>query len=168
MIEPPIVLELDSRSSYTALLWVLLGLFVMRVIGQIPVMLWHPRWLPAEKEWYSGILSYPVLLPIQIVFIVVMVGMTLSTKASAGATPGTNGGIAILAVWLSYLYAGGMLVRFVVWLRRPPERRRAWIPIVFHIVLAGFLWVWGSAVLARGGADFPEPTPTAAASPDTA
>lgn len=161
MIEPPVLLDLGANAAaYATVLWVLLGLFVLRVIGQIPVMLWHPRWLPAAKEWYSGILSYPVLLPIQIVFIAVMVAMILGVSnasgtaaagaprgVGAGANGGAAGDIAALVVWFSYVYAAGMLVRFVVWLRRPPERRRAWIPIVFHIVLAGFLWVWGSAVL---------------------
>ena len=121
---------------------VLLVLFVLRVIGQIVVALAQPRWLPHMREWYSGLLPYPVLLPIQVVFIVVMGRMTVDVARGTGwAAPRPELGTTLIA--LSFVYAGAMVVRFIVWLRRPPERRRAWIPIIFHVVLAAFLFVFG-------------------------
>ena len=43
------------------------------------------------------------------------------------------------------MYAGAMAVRYVVRMYRRPSER--WfggaIPIVFHFVLAGFLFTWG-------------------------
>ncbi len=51
-----------------------------------------------------------------------------------------------VAVWFSFVYAWAMLVRYVVRMTRRPEQR--WfggtIPIVFHLVLASFVFVFGS------------------------
>lgn len=128
--------------GYAAVMAVLLGLFILRVLGQVIVVIWHPRWLPAMREWYSGLLSYPVLLPIQIVFIAVMARMTLDVAAGGAGWAVPRPGLGRVLMVLSWIYAGGMVVRFVVWLRRPPERRRAWIPIIFHLVLAAFLYTF--------------------------
>lgn len=142
---PPLILDLGPDSArFAPLLWVLLGLFLLRVLGQVVVMLAHPRWLPAAREWYSGLLPYPALLPIQIVFAWVMTWIALDFARGAGAMVAPRPTLGIVLVWLSYVYALGMVVRFVVWIRRPPERRRAWIPIIFHIVLAAFLWTFAS------------------------
>jgi hypothetical protein len=43
----------------------------------------------------------------------------------------------------SYVYALGMVVRAVRYALAPPERRGVLIPIVFHFVLAGFLFTYG-------------------------
>ena len=50
-------------------------------------------------------------------------------------------------VWASYVYALGMVVRSVRYALAPPERRGVLIPIIFHFVLAAFLFVYGSAVI---------------------
>lgn len=103
-----------------------------------------PRWLPPMREWYSGLISYPLLLPIQIVFIVTMARMTLDVWAGGVGWASPRPGLGAFLAWASFVYAGTMVVRFVVWHRRPPERRRAWIPIIFHVVLAAFLWTFAS------------------------
>ena len=142
---PPLILALGPDSTrYAAALWVLLALFVLRVLGQVLVVLSHPRWLPPMKEWYSGLLPYPALLPVQIVFIWVMTWIALDFTTGTGTFAQPRPLLGAALVWFSYVYALGMVVRFVIWLQRPPERRRAWIPIIFHIVLAAFVWVWGS------------------------
>lgn len=126
-----------------ALLWLLLLLFVLRVAGQLVVALRPPAWLPEMKQWYSGLIPYPVLLPIQLVFIAVMARIATDVGRSAGrfAEPGPAWGRGIVAFGI--LYAAAMGVRYLRWRRTPPERRRAWIPIVFHVVLAAFLLVYG-------------------------
>ena len=135
---------------YATVMGILLGLFILRVVGQVVVALAHPRWLPPMREWYSGLLSYPVLLPIQIVFIAVMTRMTLGVAAGGTGWAEPSPGLGRVRVWLSWVYAAGMGVRFVVWLRRPPEKRRAWIPIIFHLVLAAFLFTFGSWQVSAG------------------
>lgn len=117
---------------------------MLRVVAQVVVALAHPRWLPPMREWYSGLLPYPVLLPIQVVFIVAMARMTLDVARGGIGWAAPRPGLGAVLVWLSFVYAAGMVLRFILWLRRPPQRRRAWIPIIFHIVLAAFLFIFGS------------------------
>ena len=49
-------------------------------------------------------------------------------------------------LWFSYVYASAMALRYALHMNRRPDRR--WfggtIPIVFHWVLASFLFVFGS------------------------
>lgn len=64
----------------SALLWMLLTLFVLRVLGQFLVALGAAPFLPPMDEWQSRLLPYPLLLASQIVIIGVlaMVCMQLS------------------------------------------------------------------------------------------
>ncbi len=68
---PPLVLTLPARVS-ALVLGVLLGLFVLRVVGQIVVATRAPQWLPPMARWYSGLMPYRYLLPTQIAFVVFM------------------------------------------------------------------------------------------------
>ena len=56
--------------------WILLTcavLFALRVIGQVNVALYAPRWLPAMEHWYSGLMPYRYLLPAQLFLLALMV-----------------------------------------------------------------------------------------------
>ncbi|MGH8734250.1 MAG: hypothetical protein ACREVB_11250, partial [Burkholderiales bacterium] len=55
-----------------ALLWILLGLFVLRVAGQAMVAFFDVQWLPPMERWYSGLVPYELLLPAQLLIIVLM------------------------------------------------------------------------------------------------
>ena len=48
-------------------------------------------------------------------------------------------------MWFACLYFAGMVFRYVITMIRRPERR--WfggtIPIIFHSIVAAFLWTWG-------------------------
>jgi hypothetical protein len=72
------------------------------------------------------------------------IDVDLSRGAGFWATPKPNFGQAVL--WFAYAYAAVMLLRYLVRMRRRPEQR--WfggsIPIVFHWVLASYLYVLGS------------------------
>ncbi len=52
--------------SYALLLAGLAAAFSLRVLGQLVVVLFRPEFLPPNEEWYSGLIPYPFLLPIQI------------------------------------------------------------------------------------------------------
>jgi len=43
-------------------LWACVGLFFLRVIGQIEALLLSPSWLPPMQAWYSGLLPYVYVL----------------------------------------------------------------------------------------------------------
>ena len=122
------------------LLLLFLALFVARVLGQLIVVLWHPRWLPPMKDWYSGLIAYPALLPAQIAIIALMVFMIRQD-----IVPNRTLAIAITA--FATLYALSMVVRFVILRRRHPGYRwyeGGMIPILFHWVLAGFLFTYAA------------------------
>ena len=126
-----------------AALWTLLALFTGRVAGQLAVSVDAAPFLPPMEQWQSGLLPYPVLLASQLLLIAGLgticrqfsrgVGYFVEPRPWLG-TP----------LWIAGLiYAGAMVVRYVVWMTIHPEER--WtgdlIPVVFHIVLASFLLV---------------------------
>ncbi|HEY3176754.1 MAG TPA: hypothetical protein VGK94_13445 [Candidatus Polarisedimenticolia bacterium] len=128
------------------LLWFLLGLFCLRVLGQLLVVLRRPRWLPPMEQWYSGVIPYRILLPIQLVFILVMGLIAHSFTGEHLLVPAPGPGFARGIVWFSYLYAALMLLRYAVRMIRRVDQK--WfggtIPIIFHLVLAAFLYVFGT------------------------
>ncbi len=134
----------DWPEPYAALLWILFALFVARVVGQILAATVHPRWLPPMARWYSGIMPYRYLLPSQLLIIILMSAMAVGVTNEAGPLGRPSRSLGLAALWASYVYGAGMVWRAVRWTRQPPERKGVLIPIVFHFVLAGFLFAYGS------------------------
>jgi hypothetical protein len=134
----------DNPSPYAAIMWVLLTLFVARVVGQILAATTRPRWLPPMARWYSGVMPYRYLLPAQLLIIGLMVAMIVSVSGQSGVLGARRPLLGTIVLWASYVYAAGMVWRAVHRAVQPPERRGVIIPIVFHFVLAVFLFVFGS------------------------
>jgi hypothetical protein len=134
----------DDPAPYVATMWVLFGLFVARVAGQVVAATVRPRWLPPMARWYSGVMPYRYLLPAQLLIILLMIAMIAGVAGKAGELGAPRAAIGGIAVWASYVYAAGMIWRAVRRIREPPEQRGVVIPIVFHFVLAAFLFVYGS------------------------
>ncbi len=134
------------RDQSGLLLWILLGLFCLRVLGQLLVVIYRPRWLPPMSQWYSGLIPYPVLLPIQVAFVLVMGAIAWQVSLDVGPLSVPRPSLARGLAWFACAYAGSMAVRYVVRMARRPDQR--WwggtIPIIFHCVLAAFLLVLGS------------------------
>ena len=134
---------IDSQLA-AGYLWFYSGLFLVRVAGQLLVRAQRPAWLPPDEEW--NLTPYRFLLPVQLTILGLMAWIDVDLLRGAGfwATPKPNFGQAVL--WFAYAYAATMLVRYLLRMRRRPEQR--WfggaIPIVFHWVLASYLWVLGS------------------------
>lgn len=132
-------------APYAAALWALTALFLARVIGQLVVVRWRPRWLPPMQQWYSGLLAYRHLLPVQLVMLAIMTAIAWDFTRGAGFFVERRPAAGQWLVWYSYLYFSAMLVRYVVWMKRRPDQR--WlggtIPIAFHCLLAIFLFVLG-------------------------
>jgi hypothetical protein len=133
-------LSADAAAAFLALFS---GLFLLRVAGQILVVLRSPGWLPPMEEW--NLLPYRLLLPIQIAFLAAMAAIVVGLARGQGPIAERRPGFGWLLVAVSVLYAGSMAVRYAVRMRRRPEQR--WfggaIPIVFHVVLAAFVLTWG-------------------------
>ena len=127
-----------------AFLWLFSALFLVRVAGQLVVRVRHPSWLPPTEEW--NLTPYRLLLPVQLTILGVMAWVDSSFSGAAGAPVDARPGLGEGVVIFAYVYAGSMLARYAVRMTRRPGER--WfggtIPIVFHLVLAAYLYVFGS------------------------
>ena len=138
-----------DTNELAPILWLLTALFALRVAGQVVVALRAPSWLPPMDEW--NLSPYRLLLPAQLVILAVMVWIDTSFSASSGPPVDRSEAFGWTLVVFSALYAGAMAIRYVVRMRRQPEAR--WfggtIPIVFHLVLATYLYGLGSFHVGR-------------------
>ena len=125
---------------------VLTGLFVLRVLGQALVAFFSVGFLPPMQQWYSGLVPYPALLPIQIAMVGVMVKLVADVDRGAGYFSRANRRVGRFLKWFSYVYFASMVARYAITMTVYPERR--WfggtIPIGFHMVLAAFVFVYGA------------------------
>ena len=127
-----------------AFLWLFSTVFVLRVFGQLFVRARRPTWLPRSAEW--NLTPYRLLLPVQAAILAVMAWIDVDVCFDLGfwADPKPRFGDAVR--WFAYVYAGAMAIRYAVRMRRRPDQR--WfggaIPIVFHWVLAAYLYVLGT------------------------
>jgi hypothetical protein len=132
-----------DTADLSPVLWILTALFAVRVAGQVLVALRSPSWLPRMHDWN---LTYRVLLPAQLVILAVMTWIDASFSAPSGPPVERSAPLGWALIAFSAVYAGMMAVRYVVRMRRRPAVR--WfggtIPIVFHLVLATYLYALGS------------------------
>lgn len=134
-----------NYSRHGPLLALITALFAGRVAGQALVAFGGVSWLPAMEQWFSGVIPYPSLLIIQLLMLVLM------TKISGAIWRGTGAFAVVRPHWSNFLvkfsagYAGLMALRYLLTMILHPEMR--WfgqtIPIFFHFVLAGFIFVLG-------------------------
>ncbi len=128
---------------------VLLGLlacaFLGRVLGQVIVALLEPDWLPPMQDWYSDLLPYSILLPIQVAILTLQAFISWDLWRGTGFFTQRYPRFGVRLRWFSYGYFAVMVVRYLITMALFPERR--WlgsdtIPIVFHWVLAAYLLTW--------------------------
>ena len=133
-----------TTQSLGVVLWLCSVLMLLRVVGQLVVVLRAPSWLPPMAQWQSGLVPYVFLLSAQAVVLVLMFSIAADFTRNAGFWVRPMPALGrIVLVW-SYLYASAMVVRYVVRMARRPDQR--WtggtIPIIFHAVLAAFQWTF--------------------------
>jgi cytochrome c biogenesis factor len=90
------------------------------------------------NEWYSGLIPYPILLPLQIVLLMVMSAVVMR-EVHAGPRASGRSWVRRIAI----VYFAVMLLRLVVQLLRGADNviDAGGIPVAFHWVLALFLLV---------------------------
>lgn len=113
-------------------LWLLLALFVLRVLGQALVAFFDVGFLPPMTAWYSGLIPYEYLLPSQIAIVALMAKISVDFTRRSGFFYEAKKPFATAWLWFGYLYLAAMVARGVLLWDRP-------IPIVFHWVLAAFV-----------------------------
>jgi hypothetical protein len=143
---------MTTSQSLSLVLWLCGIAMVLRVVGQFVVYLRAPVWLPPMAQWQSGLVPYRVLLATQAVVLALMFWIAIDFARASGVwvQPLPRLGRVVL-IW-SYLYAGAMVVRYVIRMTRRPTER--WfggtIPIVFHTILAMFQWTFARYHTALG------------------
>lgn len=134
------------RKNQFFLLCALAALFVMRVVGQFAVAFFHVGFLPPVEAWMSGVMPYSWLLAAQLAIIFLMAKVCLDLHRSNGFFARKSGRFGRFLLEGGALYLLVMSLRYAIHMALYPHER--WfggaIPIFFHIVLAGFVLVWGS------------------------
>ena len=129
--------------NYSIALGCLAVLFMARVAGQVVVAFFNVGFLPPMQEWYSGLLPYPLLLPVQVAILAFQFEVSRELWVGRGPLTLARPRLGTFLKWFSALYFLGMLARYVVTMTLFPERR--WfggsIPIFFHWVLAAYLYL---------------------------
>jgi hypothetical protein len=119
-------------------------LFFLRVAGQVFVRTSRPGWLPPTEEW--NLSPYALLLPTQIAILALMVWINSDFMGRGTFWTRPRPALGAVVLWFSFAYAAVMFVRYLVRMTRRPSER--WfggaIPIVFHWVLAAYLFVFGT------------------------
>ena len=126
-------------SSSAIVLVVLTVLFGARVLGQALVAFFGVQWLPGMDAWFSGLVPYPALLTIQIGILLVQTVVDREVWRGRGFFARERPRAGRRLQWLACVYALSMVVRYVV-------MRSHLIPIVFHWVLAAYLFSLGRSM----------------------
>jgi hypothetical protein len=101
--------DAGSARRASAFLAFFTALFLVRVVGQVVVLVAGPPWLPPMEEW--NLVSYPVLLPAQLVLLAAMTGITADLARGAELLPAAGAGVGRLIVAAAVAYWAAMAVR---------------------------------------------------------
>jgi uncharacterized protein len=138
---------------YPVILAICTFLFVLRVAGQVLVGLRDVDFLPPFAQWYSGLMPYWMLLPVQLVMIVGMLWIVRDFARGHGYFVALKVRTGTVLMVLGGIYAASMAVRYVATMWLHPELRwfTGTIPIWFHLVLATFILTLGHYQVWRSG-----------------
>jgi len=127
------------------LLALITALFAGRVLGQALVAFVGVTWLPPMQMWFSGVIPYPALFIIQLLLLWLMIKITRDIWRGTGVFAVMRPHWSKFLKKFSAVYVSLMAFRYVLTMILYPEMR--WtgniIPVIFHFVLAGFIFVLG-------------------------
>lgn len=139
------VIKIMKQRYRIVLLWICTLLFLVRVMGQIGVGIYHPPSLPPWSEWYSGLLPYPLLLLTQLLLLMFMAVVNTDQARGAGCFGAVQLQTGNRLRLFGIVYALAMIFRYAARMTFVPEAR--WlggtIPIGFHLVLASWVILLG-------------------------
>jgi len=128
-------------TNHAKFLWLLMALFACRVAGQAAVAFLGVTWLPPMRDWYSGLLAYPLLLPSQLLILALMLTMNLGVQTGRGPLATVSVRTAKIVTGFALGYFAVMVIRFAVF--------GGSIPVFFHWLLALYLYIWAHHHLRR-------------------
>ncbi|MGH9255102.1 MAG: hypothetical protein ACRD3C_11085 [Vicinamibacterales bacterium] len=128
--------------TYAPWLWLLTGLFALRVVAQPAALVLDAGVLPPFDSWHGGVLPYPLLLLTQL-FILGWLARTarrfgageVAPSRRIGRTALVFGGV-YFAVMFLRLLLGATVLGHVRWFASP-------LPAFFHLVLATYVLLYG-------------------------
>jgi len=129
---------MSSTRRHFLILAALTALFALRVAAQA-TQRWHPfPFLPPFDAFQGSALPYELLLSAQIAILAAMVWLALKVRVEALQRRAGIGRALAIAGWS---YCAVMLIRLCIGAAVPaaPHWFKAWIPSVFHMVLALFV-----------------------------
>lgn len=138
-----------SMSIRLPLLWALTIAFFLRVAAQA-LQYWSPQpFLPPFEDFQGSNLPYAALFPSQLLILGTMLYNCVKLQTHE-LRPSVR--IGHVLFWFGAVYMVGSVLRLLVGVSVPaaPEWFRAWISVVFHLVLAGFVLTLASYHL-KGG-----------------
>ena len=145
--------------NYAFILGILAFAFFLRVLGQAVVAFFQVEFLPPMDEWYSGVIPYPVLLPVQILILLVQVRISRDIRRGRGFFARGRPRMGVVIQVGSCIYFAMMVARYAIVMTLFPERR--WfggtIPIFFHWVLAAYLFALGRYYVQAARASVSQP-----------
>lgn len=135
----------ESNRGRLMVLWACTFLFLLRVVGQLEVLLVAPSWLPPMNDWYSGLIPYPMLVPVQIAILMLMSALVMREMQAGRRALSEFGDGMPWVRRFAFAYFVVMWMRLMLQLLRGADDVIAagGIPVAFHWVLALFLLVLG-------------------------
>jgi hypothetical protein len=119
----------------------LTALFALRVGGQYLVSIGMGGPLPPMGFWYSGLIPYPLLLPLQLSLLALMTRINSAFRRGSGWLVAPRPRLGRVLVVVGAIYLLSMVARLALTFMLAPDGR--WlgsiIPVVFHWVLAGYV-----------------------------
>ena len=131
---------MSSNRRPFLILAALAALFALRVVAQA-MQRWHALpFLPPFDAFQGSALRYELLLSVQIAILAVMVRVAWLVRVGRLQRQASVGGALAIA---GSIYFSAMLIRLCIGFAAPaaPDWFKAWIPGVFHLVLASFVLV---------------------------
>ena len=134
--------DLGLAPAYGRWLWLLTALFVVRVTAQPLALVIDRPFLPPFDAWHSGVVPYGVLVATQVAIVAVMC-LAAWRVSRRRVVPDRRFGLLVLGA--GGVYFSSMLLRLILgstvlsgqpWFARP-------LPTMFHLVLAGFMLIYG-------------------------
>lgn len=135
--------ERDRTRTFALPLAVLAAAFLLRVVGQLLVVVAEPSVLPPMDWWQSGLVPYPLLLALQAAVLLTQAAVITQVWRGRGFFAVRRPRLGAALKWFAIAYISAMVARYVIVMVVRPELR--WhghaIPVVFHCVLAAFLFL---------------------------
>lgn len=143
-----------ARRTFSWLLALTIA-FCFRVVAQFLQLEYDLSFLPSFEAWHSGVLPYGALFASQIFIAGAMLFLTWGVKND---TLRSTRARYVFCLIFGGVYLGFMLFRLgsglTFWSEHPWFA--AWLPTVFHLVLATFVLVLGSYLFNRTGVGYSE------------